>query len=757
MFENRIYLFGGKIFNTDFVPTNKIFSICLQENKFSVNEERVCLPVALVAPSCVMKRNLAIVAGGFLFDLTINLEVFLVDCTHGVMRKFDMAFDRPIEPRCPIVTDGKGVACLAPQKILYIREDKDCVFQLNVPNEIETRKLKFLVNELAEDCEIEKKIVDLRINFIANWQVEAKDKGENLNELAEMDNHSKYGEKTLEENEELEVVEISKCRSPAKVNFKVLKCECGSLISANRLHGLNFICGHCGISKEKLYKCKDCLKILCKICANNLQNYKPFISESIKCRNNHWFCNEKLDTVETPQPCCTCSKALSNTFYFCFVCQIYLCKDCEILINKKIWPEIIKCSLEHILEWVLICSTSSPSSICDTCLEQIKQIGYFYCTTCRYTLCFSCVRLRKETNPENNYFSKANTYQERPKKISDTLYKNEFNQGDEPFYPRHKVSRSKKSFSNIIAKAHKIEIIDSDTGNDTPGVRKFETSYNTIKKKAIPKPIRSHNPPLFPLSLMTKIKESNQKFVNIESKRLNNSSEGSLNHDMQEPLVPPLQNPFSIKFIHDKSHLQAKAPDTYENISSVKGSEVLDSSKVSQGVNPLDMQDASYVCHNQSFSHVTSQTSYAPNLNHVPELISQFNLEPESQIRSNSGLLAGQDSSLGSLESRKRFEGLFVSNVQGTLAASKVVTLKAKLNLLISMNDGFSSASESECFGEIVLRPFEDLTISRFGESEGLGDSGSFGKRESKRYDNLGDSFSIESGKITERKDSRVE
>ena len=757
IFDNRIYLFGGKISNTVAVPTNKIFSICLQENNFSINEELVSLPVALFAPSCVMKRNLAIIAGGFLIDLSVNLEVFLVDCTHGVMRKFDMAFDRPIEPRFPIVTDGKGIACVAPDKILYIREDKTNVFLLSIPNDIESRKLKYLVNETTNDCEVEKKVVNLRINFITEWQAGLHDNDKNSNELAQMDNHSKYRDKTFEGCEESQVLNTSKSKSPVKV--KVFNCECGSLISSNRLDELNLICGHCGISKEKLYKCQDCQKILCKICAKNLQTSKAFINESIKCRNNHWFCDGKSDSVETAQPCCNCSKAISKEFYFCFICQILLCIDCENLINQQTCSESLKCSLDHTLKWVLVCSSSSPSSICDTCLEQIKQIGYFYCTTCRYSLCFTCVRLRQETAPENNYFSKANTYQERPKKISDTLYKNEFNYGDEPFMYRQKVSRSRKSFSKIIAKAHKVEITESETGNDTPGIRKFETSYNTIKKKAIPKPIRSKNPPLFPLSLKQGVKEPNQKFVALESKRLSNSSEGSLNNELQEHLVPPLQNPFSKKIANGKSCLQAKASDSNRKVLSVKGAEVLNSSKgsleVSECVNPLDIQDASYVCHNQSFSHLTSQTSYAPNLNNVPELISQYNLEVESQFRSASGLIAGQDSSIGSLENNKDSHALFVSNIQGTLAASKVITLKVKLNLLISMNDGFSSSSESESFEEIVFRPFEDLPSSQFNTSEALSESQSFTNREveNKRYKNLRESFSIESSKSDERKD----
>ena len=754
MFENRIYLFGGKIFKKDFVPTNKIFSIDIQESNFTISEEQASLPIALVAPSCVMKRNLAIIAGGFLVDMSVNLEVFLVDCTHGTIRKFDVVFDRPIEPRFPIITDGKGIACMAPPKILYIREDKTSVFHLNMPNEVETRKLKVVDMESTNDLEVSKKFVNLRINFIVEEQPEAREIEMKMDEFVVVVNQPKYTGNPFEEIEELNVLATSNSETPIKV--KVVNCECGALISSNRLDDLKFKCGHCGISKNKLYKCQSCQKILCKSCANGLQNYKPLINPSIKCRENHYFCTEMKSSSAPDRLCCNCLISTSKLYYFCFVCQTSLCEDCEIIISQATCPVLFKCSLDHTFKWVLLSSIASASSTCDTCLEQIKQIGYFYCTACRYSLCFFCVRHRQESNPENKYFTKANTYQERPKRLSETLYKNEFNQGDEPSLSRSKIIQSKSSFSNIIAKAQKIEVIDSDTGNDTPTRQKFETSYNDIKKKAIPKPLRSANPPLFSLSPRRRLNESSPNIKVIESKILNNSSEGSINPESNEAQIPPFLNPFSIRLIQNDSHLQAKAPDTNDNVSSVKLSEFLKTNErdleVSQCVNPLEIQDASYICHNQSFNDLASETSHVPSFDQVASITSNLNIEPDNQLRLSSDLMAGREVSIGFSEYNEN-SGVFVApDIRGTLAASKLTALKAKLNLLTSMNDDFSSTSENESFQGIVFRPYKDSSVSQFSSSAALAASQSLSKRESKRYTNHSESFSKESSKSGKRK-----
>ena len=754
MFDNRIYLFGGKIFKKDFIPTNKIFSIDIQESNFSISEEQASLPIALVAPSCVMKRDLAIIAGGFLVDMSVNLEVFLVDCTHGTIRKFDVIFDRPIEPRFPIITDGKGIACMAPPKILYVREDKTSVFHLNMPSEVETKKLKVIDNENSNDLEVSKMLVNLRINFIVEEQPEPRETEKKMDEFVVIVNQPKYTENPFEECEEINALATSNSETPIKL--KAINCECGVLISSNRLDDLKFKCGHCGISKNKLYKCQSCQKILCKTCANGLQNYKPLINPSLKCKENHYFCTEVQSLQGSERLCCNCLITTTKTCYFCFVCQTYLCEDCEIVINQTTSPVLLKCSLDHTFKWVLLSSISSASSICDTCLEQIKQIGYFYCTACRHSLCFFCVRNRQEMNPENKYFSKANTYQEKPKRLSETFYKNEINQGDEPSLSRSKILQSKASFSNIIAKAQKIELIDPEAGNDTPTRQKFETSYHDIKKKAIPKPLRSANPPLFSLSPRRKLNDSNPNIKAVGFKMLNNSSEESLNHETNEAQFPHVLNPFSIRLIQNESQLQAKVLDTNENVSSVKLSEFLKTNErdleVSQCVNPLEIQDASYICHNQTFNDLASETSHAPSFDQMASISSNLNVEPGNQLRLSSDLIAGREVSIGFSECNESSSVFVAPDIRGTLAASKLTALKAKLNLLTSLNDEFSSTSENESFQEIVFRPYKDSSVSQFSSSAALAASQSLSKRESKRYTNHSESFSKESNKSAKRK-----
>lgn len=762
MFKDKIFLIGGKILqNGELVPSCKIFSIQTDESNFSINEELLSLPTPLISPSCSAKANMAYIAGGFLSDMSQNIKIYVLNFSQSTIQQLALSLDRPLEPRYPIFTDDKGITCISPPKMLYLREDKQQIFSFSMPTVLKQYEFKSITNDSIKECEYEKKIVDLSLNFIV---VDDK-KHQNSQETEEIvqKTEANFSENPFEEAESGEI-KIS-FTDPIEVkNKEILNCECGKVLNKDLIRPKN--CSHCKGKKRKIYFCDSCRVLLCKTCALELRKFVVRKNSNLLCGKQHFFCEFKDKSENIDENICkNCGQGTKSPCLYCFVCKETLCHPCEDLINSLISPIDIQCALYHQLTWSLNVFDSNLKT-CDLCLNLTRHIGYFSCLPCKFLLCITCVNQRKMNNPSNKTFFKAGSFQERPKRLSDTLYRNESIVGDEPIENPMKLPKLRPFYSNNVAKVSKVQLrIDSEPGADSPRRQKFETTIEEIRKKIPQKPKRG-NSPFLSLSPKKNVTANNSDLilspVIILKKALKNSSDEldtSKKYESDKNLKPDPSNPFTVQSNLCKSRkLDFKLPDT-EGLSSCKFTEPQlpsrpssSSENDSQLLNPLDSNHASFNCSIQSLiqlSQASKNNTFSSdnqiNIENIPNAINEADLlTPCNRLSEKYSIgVSEKEPSLFSTYGDDP-DNFVAPDIRGTLAAGKLTALKAKFNILTSRNDVYSSTSEENSPIGFVFtdRPRECLSsLSSVRES--------ISKRESKRY------YSIESQSFS--KDDEVE
>jgi hypothetical protein len=102
LFDDRIYLVGGKIYNDGkYEITDKIFSFGLEREKFDIREEELKLPVKLSNPVCATGSSHAFIAGGKLENNHQNLQIFVIKFIEKVIVVSEAKFESPIEENYP--------------------------------------------------------------------------------------------------------------------------------------------------------------------------------------------------------------------------------------------------------------------------------------------------------------------------------------------------------------------------------------------------------------------------------------------------------------------------------------------------------------------------------------------------------------------------------------------------------------------------------------------------------------------------------
>ena len=101
-YNGRIYLVGGKICQDGiYSPSDKIFSVGIEDESFFLREETIKLPVKLVNPVCASGGSHAFIAGGCLENNQPSLRMFVIKFLKNEIHECHAKLDSAIEEKYP--------------------------------------------------------------------------------------------------------------------------------------------------------------------------------------------------------------------------------------------------------------------------------------------------------------------------------------------------------------------------------------------------------------------------------------------------------------------------------------------------------------------------------------------------------------------------------------------------------------------------------------------------------------------------------
>ena len=531
--RDSLVMIGGKICrDRKMVTSDKVFSVRLDQ-EFFIKQEEFEMPVGLVAPSCAVKNEKIFIAGGLLDDMSHNFEVFVVEWGSKSVRKVELAFERPVELRYPIIVEDKGIWCFSPPKMLYLREDKKQVFTFSLNSQaprVEINVAKATQNE--EQVEFKKVVVDLSLHIITEKTQTSEVKI--INRVKDDEDKKDDGvqvevftvsKKKKQENEinDLEpAIELVEIELPSISSYNIEEekrslcyiCN-GEMMRIDKFHLLHYQdCFHCHSHHSKLLLCPTCSITFCSSCTRKLKKYPLCEPVLLKCSNNHNLCHYQSPTSS----CINCFNKIESNHLFCFICNEHLCIPCHESLSTFI-NSSPHCYNSHKLTWAL-----KPNPICSNCFKTSTSLIHFSCKICDFFECTDCLNEKNHTliitdrnftNPKEN--------------LSYNLHDDESNLHEEAAEKQFKLEKNEN-------KIEEFEEIDERPMPDESEISatqvqesfKYMIPLEELRKKIPQKPIRGEKSPFFlSLSPGKVSNENNKEKKNLMRKSLGDFSLGN--------------------------------------------------------------------------------------------------------------------------------------------------------------------------------------------------------------------------------------
>ena len=533
--NDSLVLIGGKIcIENKMMTSDKVFSVRL-DKEFCIKQEEFLVPVKVMAPSCAAKNQKVFIAGGLLDDMSINLEVFVIDWELRSIRKVDIVFDRPIELRYPIFVEEKGIWCFSPPKMLYLREDKKQVFSFGLNSQVPKFEINVVKATAGEaENEFKKVFVDLSLHITSESKKIVEDKVNDSKQCLEDEDKQKIKEDleiftaNIKEKQEIEnndfqpaieSVEIELPEENLAINSfcidekKYLCYVCNEgLKRIDKSHELfSQSCFHCFSHHSKQFLCPSCSILFCRSCLRKLEKFPLFRPALLTCCKSHKFCH----SLSQSSQCINCSSNIESTHVFCFICNENLCEMCHKLLLSII-NSSPTCDKSHNLSWTL-----KPNPACSYCLMISSSLIHFSCETCEFFQCIDC--LNEKNQP---LIITDQTFIKPKENLSYNLHINESSLYEEP--------EKKSILENDEKKVGPFDEMDGrlmpDESEITNNLKRESISYlismEELRKKIPQKPLRGQKSPIF-LSLSPS-KISPEKKKGIASKFINSPKEQTL-------------------------------------------------------------------------------------------------------------------------------------------------------------------------------------------------------------------------------------
>ena len=132
LYEHRIYLVGGKIYNQGTHKiTDKIFSFSLEDGRPDVREEELKLPVKLFNPMCTVGVSQAYITGGKLENGARNSDIFIVKIDEKKIEKCSFTFDSDLEESYPPIFASGEIIFFSFPKLWVKSKNQDKIYGFN--------------------------------------------------------------------------------------------------------------------------------------------------------------------------------------------------------------------------------------------------------------------------------------------------------------------------------------------------------------------------------------------------------------------------------------------------------------------------------------------------------------------------------------------------------------------------------------------------------------------------------------------------
>lgn len=739
---DKLYLIGGKIlFDEVMQATDQIYSVKLDDD-FKLCEENLVFPVKISSPSCCVYKDIACVAGGFLWNMAENLEIFLVDFKNESIRKVNLTIDRPIEPRYPVFVDNKGILCFSPPKMMYLREDKQQIFSFSLPTQVNHGDIEIRTDFQASDTKAVEPSNNLHSEqSVSNLNYSGSLNTDNIKQEKSPSLHASFSSASPQKIESNHV-------SPPNCSICTLKLK--RLRKSSPI--FSSTCSYCHEFHSKKYYCSSCSLVFCKSCSCSLSNFKTSPVSYLQCPNFHSLCKTLPD--QSAEICLSCNNIQNSPLFSCFICELYLCLSCFSSVEQLL-TNLPKCKLDHQMKFVC-----KSNEVCGKCKSEIKGFGKFYCEACCFNQCAECIEVKSEE--EFQVF--------RGKvKLSYGFEIDESSLCKETEI-QHNISINKRELSPFSENQNRVLDENSDIVheefNKIGKTQSFATPFEDIKKVILQKPVRGDKSPLV-LNLSPKkdspedskfIKRglANKFTISPKNATISRNSIGLIseqqinkyrsNYYFPKPLNPDfrpsnyaepsyhrqieeiksyLNTSRELKNFEEmksgqstlRSGLGVENEETYKIQENLIDSPVVNSKNISHSYmkNPLDSsQDSGLIKLKKVKKSKKAEKEFSENEEIVIEEPSNFN--PGSGKIELAGVekKESENASLFFPTLGDESEQVVAPDIDKHLAQDKLKALKAKLNLLTdkSFDSSVSEQSVSEHFMGFILFNMKNLEES---------------------------------------------
>ena len=177
VFESRIYLVGGKIYQEgSYMPTDKIFSFGVRNDEFDLREESLKLPLKLVSPVCSAGENHAFITGGYMENGYPNVKMFVIKFSQNEVLACHARLDSALEEIYPPTYLENEIVIFSFPKIWIKpkKEDKAHVFTFYRKKVKQTQTKEISVGKNKQWKPAQEKSVDLSIVFKVDNEAEER-------------------------------------------------------------------------------------------------------------------------------------------------------------------------------------------------------------------------------------------------------------------------------------------------------------------------------------------------------------------------------------------------------------------------------------------------------------------------------------------------------------------------------------------------------------------------------------------------------